>query len=57
MGNDGRLIIGMSTMGMLGPMGVIMVLGMPSGNLAMGMGVGMGNVGGDLGGFNIAFTT
>jgi hypothetical protein len=25
--------------------------------LAMGMGVGMGNVGGDLGGFNIAFTT
>ncbi len=57
MGNGGGLIISISNMGMLGPMGVIMVLGMPGGNLAMGMGVGMGSVEGDMGGSNMVLTT
>jgi hypothetical protein len=56
MGNGGGLIVGMSTMGMPGPMGAVMAPGMPGGNLAMGRGAGMGSVGGDMGGSNMALT-
>jgi len=57
MGNGGGLIIGISNMGMLGLMGAVMVLGTPCGNLAMGMGVGMGSAEGDMGGSNMVLTT
>ncbi|CAM6016648.1 unnamed protein product [Sphagnum balticum] len=44
MGNGGGLIVGMSTMGMPGPMGAVMAPGMPGGNLAMGRAAaGMGS--------------
>jgi ABA responsive element binding factor len=57
MGNGGGLIVGMPTMGMPGPMGAVMAPGMPGGNLAMGRAAaGMGTVGGDIGGSNMALT-
>jgi hypothetical protein len=53
MGNGGGWTIGISTIGMPSPMGAIMALRMLGGNLAMGMGVGMGSVGGDTGDSNM----